>query len=82
MLPQKPGLCDCGFCFVIKIKHRAISAIQCLTWAGPFQPFLSIFIFFQTGDVDIKIYFEGPFYWCTFQIKSQVSDKNNPDDSG
>ena len=35
---------------------------------GPL-PTICIFIFFQTGDVDIKIYFEGQFYWCTFKNK-------------
>ena len=46
VLPQKPDLCDCSFCFVIKIKHQIINAIQCLSWwVGPFGLFVSLISF-------------------------------------
>ena len=57
VLTQKPGLSD--FCFVIKIKHQIINAIQCL--GGVLWPICN-FVFFQNCDVDIKIYFVGQFY--------------------
>ena len=77
VLPQKPDLCDWSFCFVIKIKHQIINAIQCLPWwAGPFGPFVSLFSF-KMVMLTLRFILWDNFIDALFEIKSKVSDKKS-----